>query len=85
LSGYDLKDFADPSVGSGLVRALRAEHVARLAAYDARAARLRSAHPGDQDLPHWLMTLSYGRRASAALIARADESLPPWGSGETCE
>jgi len=51
------------------------EHVARLAAYEAKAPSLRSEHRGDQNLPYWLMTLSYGRHLSAALIAWADETL----------
>src|SRR5687768_12625416 len=66
---------AAPEVAQGLVRAFRAEHVARLAAYDAKGPSLRSEHRGDQNLPYWLMTLSYGRHVSAALIAWADETL----------
>jgi DNA-binding PadR family transcriptional regulator len=66
---------ARPADALRLVRAFRAEHVARLAGYDAKAAALRSEHRGHQDLPYWLMTLSYGRRVSAALIAWADETL----------
>jgi hypothetical protein len=66
---------APPEVAQRLVRAFRAEHVARLAVYDSKGPSLRSEHRGDPNLPYWLMTLSYGRHVSAALIAWADETL----------
>lgn len=43
--------------------------------YDAIEAWLRAEHADSPDLPYWLMTLSYGRHCSQALLHWADESL----------
>jgi PadR family transcriptional regulator AphA len=66
---------ASPEVAPALVRAFRAEFAARLAAYESKARSLRAEHRGDPNLRYWLMTLSYGRHVSTALIAWADETL----------
>jgi PadR family transcriptional regulator AphA len=43
--------------------------------YEAIEARLRADYADNPDLPYWLMTLSYGRHCSQALLHWADETL----------
>ena len=66
---------AAPEVSVRLVEAFRAEHVARLNHYQATEMRLQEEHAGHPDLPYWLVTLSYGRQVSRALVAWADETV----------
>jgi PadR family transcriptional regulator, regulatory protein AphA len=58
-----------------VVERFRAEHLGRLARYDATEARLRAERGEHPDLPYWLITLSYGRHVSRGLVAWADETL----------
>ncbi len=43
--------------------------------YDAIETWLQAEHTDHPDLPYWLMTVSYGRHASQALIHWCDETL----------
>ena len=71
---------APPGTAEHLLRAFRAEHVARLAQYDAVARWLAAERGGFAELPYWLATLSYGRHVSRALVAWCDESLAILGA-----
>lgn len=46
-----------------------------LAHYDRIDSRIRADQTDHPGLPYWLMTISYGRHVSSALIAWCDESL----------
>jgi PadR family transcriptional regulator, regulatory protein AphA len=66
---------AAPEVIVQLVETFRGEHVARLERYHAIEEGLQDEHADHPDLPYWLMTLSYGRQVSRALVTWADETL----------
>ena len=72
---------APPGTAAHLLRAFRAEHVARLERYTAEDRRLRVERGSFADLPYWLATLSYGRHVSRALVAWCDESLAALDAG----
>lgn len=72
-----------PGTAERVLRAFRAEQVVRLERYAAVERRLRAEHSTSVDLPYWLVTLSYGRHTSRALIAWCDESLVAIGNGPT--
>ena len=73
---------APPGTAGRLLRAFRAEHVARLERYEAEEQRLRAERSGfTHDLPYWLATLNYGRHVSRALVAWCDDSLASLAAG----
>ncbi len=47
----------------------------RFAAYAQIREELPRQHPGHPELPYWLMTLSYGRHRSEAIVAWCNETL----------
>lgn len=58
-----------------VVQSFRADHVARLERWRTMERELAAEHAGSRDLPFWMMTLSYGRHVSEALVAWCDETL----------
>jgi PadR family transcriptional regulator AphA len=52
-----------------------AAHERALKLYVATEKRLKQEEAGDPQLPYWLMTLSFGRHRSKALVAWAKETL----------
>ena len=66
---------APPGHAVRLVEEFRGDCLEKLGVYDATEAAIRGEHEGHADLPYWLMTLSYGRHVSNALVAWADETI----------
>jgi DNA-binding PadR family transcriptional regulator len=64
----------EPAAARDHVAAFREHHVARLAQFDAVEARIRHEYAGRDELPYWLLALSYGQHVSRALLAWCDEA-----------
>lgn len=58
-----------------VVRTFRADHTAFLERWERTERQLSAEHAEAPDLPFWMMTLSYGKHVSEALIAWCDETL----------
>jgi PadR family transcriptional regulator AphA len=65
-----------PEVNLAHVREHAQVHQQLLEVYAATEAHLRSECGDHPDLPYWLLTLSYGRHRSQAILAWCKESLP---------
>jgi DNA-binding PadR family transcriptional regulator len=57
------------------LRRMREEEARRLTQYRAIEKSLQARHARAEGLPYWLMTLSYGRHRSQAVVAWIDETL----------
>jgi DNA-binding PadR family transcriptional regulator len=57
------------------VRECRTLHQNLCLKYDAIEAEMRAQHAAHPDLPYWLITVSYGRHTSQAIIRWCDETL----------
>lgn len=66
---------AAPSVIREQVLAHRQGHQAAMELYSAMVHKLGKNQIEDPQLPYWLMTLSYGRRQSEAIVVWCDETL----------
>jgi len=66
---------AAPGDAIRIVEAFRGDYLAKLGRYEGTEVRLRAERGDRADLPYWLMTLSYGRQISSALVAWADETI----------
>jgi PadR family transcriptional regulator AphA len=65
---------AGREVAQRQIEAYRRFYVDFLAELDETEARLRAEHAEADDLPFWLLTVSYGRRAARATIDWCDEA-----------
>lgn len=66
---------ADPADMEDVLRTFRADHEAFLERWKQTERQLGAEHTDAPDLPFWMMTLSYGRHVSEALIAWCDDTL----------
>jgi PadR family transcriptional regulator AphA len=66
---------AEPGVIREHVAAMQQKEEQALKTYAATAKKLRKEEAGDPQLPYWLMTLSFGRHRSKAIVAWCKETL----------
>ena len=66
---------AAPGDAIRVVESFRGDYLAKLGRYEGTEAHLRAERAEHADLPYWLMTLSYGRHVTRALVAWADETI----------
>jgi DNA-binding PadR family transcriptional regulator len=71
------------SVSRENVQALVREHEAALKRYDGIRKEIAREHPGDSQAPFWLMTVSYGRHYSDAMLKWGKETLKELDAIET--
>jgi PadR family transcriptional regulator AphA len=64
-----------PAVSRDHVVSCMAAHERTLKVYAAMSRQLQKDQPNDPQLPYWLMTLSFGRHRSAALVKWSKETL----------
>jgi len=70
-----LGDLVQVSTSIEHVQSYRARHVQLLQVYEQTEAHLRETMAHHEQLPYWLITLSYGRHIAHALLAWSEETL----------
>lgn len=65
---------AEPGVTAQQIDRFRAHHAGKLAMLESAESRLRSELADRDELPLWLLTLSFGRRQARAMLEWCDEA-----------
>lgn len=68
----------EPDALRAQVTEIRAQHAARVEAFDTHVAAVVEARRGQAHFAAWRATARYGRALSAATVAWADETLAEW-------